>query len=258
MSSYVAKGAIDAAILISARAEWLAALDFYNNPAVSETPFGASFQINIAGKDVLFLQGGWGKVSAAASTQYCIDTWHPQVLINLGTCGGFAGRVKQGEILLVNETLIYDIVERMGNPQEALQHYSMHIDLSRLRPPYPQPVRVARLLSADRDIDPVEIPALVTQYDAIAADWESGAITWTAQRNNTRLLILRGVSDLVSTAGGEIYNSPAFQQRANEIMTSLLQHLPGWIACVGEKNLRRVSPESLVFIPILSVLLRLS
>lgn len=224
----------DTAVLISARAEWRAVIEFYNNPSISESPFGACFRINIAGNDVLFLHGGWGKVAAAASTQYCIDTCHPQVLINLGTCGGFAGRVEQGEILLVNETLIYDIVERMGDALEALQHYTTHIDLSWLRPPYPQPVRTARLLSADRDIDPVEIPALVTQYDAIAADWESGAIAWTAQRNNTRLLILRGVSDLVSTAGGEIYNSMMFEERARGIMISLLEHLPGWIACAEE------------------------
>ena len=234
MSSPIATTGIKTAILISARAEWQAVLDHYNQPPLSESPFGACFQFNIAGNEVLFLHGGWGKVSAAASAQYCIDAWHPKLLINLGTCGGIEGRVEQGEILLVNETLIYDIVERMGDALEALQHYTTRIDLSWLRPPYPQQVRGARLLSADKDIDPEESPALVAQYDAVAADWESGAIAWTAQRNGTRLLILRGVSDLVNPAGGEIYNSREFEGRARDIMISLLEHLPAWIACVSE------------------------
>jgi adenosylhomocysteine nucleosidase len=51
---------------------------------------------------VIFLHGGWGKVSAAASTQFAIYTWHPRIVINLGTCGGFEGEIARGEIILVD------------------------------------------------------------------------------------------------------------------------------------------------------------
>ena len=45
---------------------------------------------------IVFFQGGWGKISAAASTQHVIDRWHPALIINLGTCGGFKGHIEKG------------------------------------------------------------------------------------------------------------------------------------------------------------------
>jgi len=78
----------------------------------------------------VFLHGGWGKIAAAASAQYAIDRWHPALLVNLGTCGGFAGRVEVGDVVLVERTVVYDIIERMGDPREAIADYATTLDLS--------------------------------------------------------------------------------------------------------------------------------
>ncbi len=69
------------------------------------------------------------------------------------------------------------------------------------------------------------------EFGALAADWESAAIAWTAHRNDTPLIILRAVSDLVSETGGELYNGENFGNRAAEVMRPLLRALPGWIRC---------------------------
>jgi adenosylhomocysteine nucleosidase len=70
---------------------------------------------------------------------------------------------------------------------------------------------------------------LIKKYNAVAADWESGAIAWVAQRNGVRCLILRGVSDLVNPATGEAYgNYDLFSQRTKEIMRKLLEWIPLW------------------------------
>ena len=47
--------------------------------------------------------------------QYVIDKYSPDLIVNLGTCGGFEGVVEQGEIILVDKTYVYDIVELMGD-----------------------------------------------------------------------------------------------------------------------------------------------
>ena len=65
----------------------------------------------------------------------------------------------------------------------------------------------------------------------MAADWESAAIAWTARHNDTPVVILRAVSDLVSENGGELYDGGGFNNRAREVMHPLLQALPGWICC---------------------------
>jgi adenosylhomocysteine nucleosidase len=227
---------IPTVVLISAGGEWRAVLSFYQ-PACQTSPYGEYFLAQIGGRPVVFLHGGWGKIAAAASTQYAIQRWRPQQLINLGTCGGFAGLVARGEILLVTSTLVYDIDEKMGDPQQALDHYTTPIDLTWLKEPYPQAVRPACLVSADRDLDPADIGRLHERFGAVAADWESGAIAWVAHCNQVRCLILRGVSDLVGPQGGEAYASiEFFNQSAGRVMTCLLEALPGWMEQVCGKT----------------------
>ncbi len=186
-----------------------------------------------------FYHGGWGKIAAAASTQYVIDRWQPDLLVNLGTCGGFKGRIERGAILLVERTLLYDIIEQMEDPDEAISHYATDLDLSWLEV---EPASVVRglLVSADRDIVAGEIPSLVQKYGAVAADWESGAIAWVAKRSGVPCLILRGVTDLVSPEGGEAYGDISiFHENTRKVMRQLLEGLPGWLDSIRIKD-----PES--------------
>lgn len=234
----MAQAKADLCILISAGGEWRAIRPHYPHAPLEETPFGESFSMVIAGQAVRFLQGGWGKVAAAASTQYAIDRWSPERVINLGTCGGFKGEVTRGNIILAEKTLIYDILEQMSDPIAAIEHYSVTFDLDWLPTPPPQPVLRKTLVSADRDIVAEDIPGLIEQYGAAAADWESGAIGWVAQRNKVPCLILRGVSDLVGATAAEAYGNYAFfEAQCREIMDELLKHLPEWIEAF--KPLRR-------------------
>ena len=185
------------------------------------------------------MHGGWGKIAAGASTQYAVDRWQPKMLVNLGTCGGFEGEVKRGEILLVERTLVYDIYEQMGDPGSHTYHYTTEIDLGWLNEPYPSPVRRGLLISGDRDLIPGEISTLKRKYGAIAGDWESASIAYVAARNRVPVLILRGVSDLVSEQGGEVYgDEPRFEKSAARIMRELLKVLPDWLG-----KARFFSPE---------------
>jgi adenosylhomocysteine nucleosidase len=111
-------------VLISAGAEWRAVLRLYPQASVQYSPYGAWFLTTIAGELLIFLHGGWGKIAAAGSTQYAIDRWQPDLLVNLGTCGGFDGEIERGEIILVERSLVYDIVEQMGDAQQAIDHYT--------------------------------------------------------------------------------------------------------------------------------------
>jgi len=221
-----------ATVLISDNAEWRAVRSYYPKAEIHHSPYGEWFSIEISAKQIIFFQGGWGKIAAAGSAQYAIDTFAPELIMNLGTCGGFVGSVELGEVILVEETLVYDIIEQMTDAQKAIEHYVTRLDLTWLksREPLPLPVRRGRLVSADRDILPSDIHTLRERYGAVAADWESGAIAWVAARNQTQCLILRAVSDMVSERGGEAYgNYELFQERTNDVMRRMLESLPGWI-----------------------------
>jgi len=225
---------IDIVVLISADAEWKPVHEHFARFKPGSTPFGEIFSSEIQADDlrksVVYFHGGWGKINAAASTQYAIDRWHPILLINCGTCGGFEGSIRVNDVLLVRKTVVYDIVEQMGDPQAALTYYATTMDLAWLTKPYPTPVVESILVSADRDIRVDDIPELKKKFGAIAADWESGAIAYTARQNQTPCLILRAVSDIVGVRGGEAYGDPKlFEKRTAPIMKNFLDILPAWI-----------------------------
>jgi adenosylhomocysteine nucleosidase len=218
------------AVLISAGAEWRSVLPLFPQAEIQTSPFSTWFAATIAGQPAIFLHGGWGKIAAAASTQYVIDRWQPRLLVNLGTCGGFAGEIERGEIFLAERTLVYDIIEKMSDPHLAIARYSTDLDLSWLGADLPLPVRRGLLVSADRDLLVEDIAQLKALYGAVAGDWESGAIAWVAERNHIPCLILRGVSDLVSEESGEAYGDYGlFAQRTSEIMPRLVASLPDWL-----------------------------
>ena len=217
-------------VLISANAEWRSVRLLFPEAETQSSPFGEWFDATCDQHPVTFFQGGWGKVSAAASAQYALDHFRPGLLINLGTCGGFEGHIESGAIILVEKTIVYDIIEQMSDAQEAIDAYSTQLDLSWLPESLPQAVRRGLLVSADRDIVVEDIPLLINRFGAVAADWESGAIAWVASKNRVRCLILRGVSDVVGTEGGEAYgNFELFQQRTDQIMGKLVRQLPLWL-----------------------------
>jgi len=217
-------------VIVSADAEWRVVRELYPSLELQNSPYGEYAELLVKNFTVTLFQGGWGKISAAASAQYAIDHFQPDLLINLGTCGGFAGRIETGTIMLVERTLVYDILEQMGDGAEAIQHYASSLDLSWLPVKLPYPISRGLLVSADRDIVTQDMPLLIAKFDAVAADWESGAIAWVADKNHTRLLILRAVTDLVGSAGGEAYgNIELFHERTKTVMTALFKQLPDWL-----------------------------
>ena len=123
-------------VLISADIEWREVKRLFPGEQTHPSPYGEWFRSRVwldgdsKSLEVIYFHGGWGKIAAAGSTQYVIDHWHPELLVNLGTCGGLDGLVDRGTILLVERTLVYDLVEQMGNYDEHIAHYTTILDLS--------------------------------------------------------------------------------------------------------------------------------
>ena len=218
-------------VVISANAEWEGVKPLFSNVEIQYSPYGECFQVTIAQSPILLFHAGWGKTAAAGALQYILDRHQPDLVINLGTCGGFAGVVQRGEVILVERAFMYDIVEMM-DVADVTDYYASSLDLSWLAKPYPYTVRRGLIASADSDLLPEKIRFL-RSHGALAADWESAPLAWVAQKNKVRILILRAVSDLVSEEGGEVYGDiESFNTRAKEIMKMLMDQLPGWLNAV--------------------------
>lgn len=218
-------------VIVSADAEWDAVKPRFPELEIEHYPYGECFPARCGDYPVMFFHAGWGKTASAAALQYIVDHQRPDVIINLGTCGGLAGVVNRGDVILVERAFIYDIVEMMDSA-DVTEYYASSLDLSWLAEPLPFPTRRGLIASADGDLVPDKLTFLRAR-GALAADWESASLAWVAKKNNSRLLILRAVSDVVSEEGGEVYGDiGAFNERTRVIMQRLVDQLPGWLKAV--------------------------
>jgi adenosylhomocysteine nucleosidase len=218
-------------VIVSAIAEWNGLKPLFPDADFRRFPYGECFESHLGKWHVTFFHAGWGKIASAGALQYIIDHYQPDLLVNLGTCGGFEGVLQQGDVVLVEQTFVYDIIELMGD-YDITTYYASSLDLSWLIGPEPHPTRRGTLASADSDLLPEKITFLQSK-GAIAADWESGALAWVATKNNARLLILRAVSDIVNEQSGEAYdNIELFNERSRSIMKQLVEQLPDWLDIV--------------------------
>lgn len=227
---------IQVVVIISAASEWRAVCALYPGSDLQPSPYGDWFTVCDADQPPLvFMHGGWGKIAAAGSTQYAIDHWQPDLLVNLGTCGGFRGHVEQGTIVLVERTIVYDIYELMGDSAAAVDSYATDLDLSWLKEEGAPAVLRTLMVSADQDLVVDRLPELQQRYGAVVGDWESGAIAWVASRNQVPCLILRGVTDLVGEDGGDAYGkADVFHLAAVQMMQRLVADLPAWLAASAQ------------------------
>ncbi len=225
-------------IAIASTTEWEALCKIWDVREISTFVYGEVFSRyyeNASGRvRVFYVRVGWGKISSAAATQFAIDNWKPDWLLNIGTCGGIGGRVKVGEIILATRTEIYDLHVEIGDAEAERNFYAVDLDTKwALRPPYE--IRKGVIVSGDSDLRIDHLAMLVKDYDALGADWESGAIAFVATRNQVPCGILRFVSDLVHERHGESYgeNQHLFTIRIYEGMELFSESISGWIAMMS-------------------------
>ena len=84
-------------VLISAIAEWNAVKEMFPQLEIENSAYGESARLNLAGYDLKLYHSGWGKIASAGMMQYVTDHDQPDLVVNLGTCGGFEGLVEQGD-----------------------------------------------------------------------------------------------------------------------------------------------------------------
>ena len=221
-------------VIISSDGEWATVPRIFPKVEFSQSPHGEWFTHMMNDETVIFYHGGWGKVPSAASTQYIIDRWKPELVVNIGTCGGFHGEVEKFDVVLVEKAVIYDIFSLMSDSETTVGRTTTTIDLDWLGGSLPMNVSRATIVSGDRDIHPEDIESLKQKYGAKAGDWESGSIAYVCKKNGVKLLILRGVSDIVSTQGGEAYDGKKalWYESAERIIGELVESLPDWLRLV--------------------------
>ena len=157
------------------------------------------FTGTMAGKEVVAMKCGIGKVNAAIGALTMIENFHPQVVINSGVAGGTGGTAGILDIVLASEIAYHDVWcgpgTEWGEAAGCPRFFPCPIDAGKAA----EALGAKAGLIASGDIfvsraeDVERILALYPQ--AMAVDMESAAIAQTCWIKATPMIALRVVSD---------------------------------------------------------------
>lgn len=177
---------------------------------------------NIEGGEVVIVQCGIGKVSAAVSTQILIDRFDIDMVILTGLAGSLVPYLQQGDIVVSNYLVQYDVdltafgrrvgelpeVGRMieADPQIVNRITEAYDTVFGGRPDRPQLV-VGTVVSGDRFVsDKKKISWLQREFGALATEMEGAAVGQVCYLNKLPFAVIRTISDDATEDAGDQFS----------------------------------------------------
>jgi nucleoside phosphorylase len=221
-------------VQICSELEWQAVKDILNpqNEDTNNYPYGEYFGQAIGHKQIIIFNSGDTKTKSAAACQYAIDHWNPKIIIVLGTCGGVDERLKLLDVVSADKTAQYDCIIRMAGENNYF-YPTFDVDIDNIWIDYslfPEKIHSGLIATADQDIDYAKRKELI-KHNVLAADWESGAISYVCKMNKIKCCIIRGVTDVPTgndkKQGTDYkYNTPLIMKKLiNDILPCLLKQI---------------------------------
>ncbi len=192
----------------------------------------------INNKTVILAQSGVGKVNAALNTQYIIDTYKPDIIINTGVAGGIADGLDVGDVVIGTYLVQHDFdVTVLGyargymctgvEKDKPTKYYcdkklieKFQISLQQNMPS--KKIHQGVIASGDKFVSGKEIKKEINEYfGALAVEMEGCAIAQVATRNKIPFIVTRAISDLADGKTAEYQNE--FEKKISEVSTQTIK-----------------------------------
>lgn len=179
----------------------------------------------IAGKEVVIVKCGIGKVNAAICTQILIDCFPVTGIVNTGVAGSLNADIDIGDIVFSTDTVEHDMdVAALGYapgviPDAEVSIYPADEKLQKLAQSAVCAADLqvktfsGRVVSGDQFVSSKEKKAwLVNTFGGICTEMEGASIAHAAYMNQVPYLVVRAVSDKADDSAEVDY--PAFKEKA--------------------------------------------
>ena len=196
------------------------------------------FTGTINNKFIILAQSGVGKVNAALNTQYIIDTFKPDIIINTGVAGGITDGLDVGDIVIGTYLVQHDFdVTVLGyakgymctgvEKDKPTKYYcdkelveKFQTSLEKNMPA--KKIHHGVIASGDKFISGKEIKKEINEYfGAIAVEMEGCAIAQVATKNKIPFVVTRAISDLADGKTAEYQNE--FEKKMSEVSTQTIK-----------------------------------
>lgn len=191
------------------------------------------FDGELAGKEVVIVRSGIGKVNAGICTQILVDDFQVEAVINTGVAGSLKNEINIGDIVLSSDSLQHDmdatgfgyepgVIPRME--QSVFVADNGLVELAKKVNEQVNPeiqTFVGRVVSGDQFIsDKEKKDYLVEQFQGYCTEMEGAAIAQTCYVNEIPYLVIRAISDKADNSATMDYGE--FEAKAIEHTVKLL------------------------------------
>ena len=199
--------------------------DRIDNPKIDTIAGTDYYSGTIGNYDVIIMQCGMGKVSAALGAQAMITHYEPDYIINTGCAGALSSDLDVGDIVVATKTVEWDLdTIDIGNPRgyvTALDQIEMDADKvlsDRIVNAIDEGVNIKTglVVSGDQFVDkPEQRELILTSFpEALCAEMEGAAIGHVCCQNKVPFCIIRCISDNANGDSG--VNFAEFSESAGE------------------------------------------
>lgn len=167
--------------------------------------------------ELCFILSGIGKVNAAIHTQYVIDKYAVDIVINVGVAGSLSNNLNFGDVVVATDLVQHDMnVEAFGIPlgqiprmdvfsfksSECLLEKARQIKVSECA------VQFGRIVSGDQFIDDKDKALfLVKEFKALACEMEGAAVAHVCHVNEVPFIVIRALSDMAGQGDSDAIHS---------------------------------------------------
>jgi len=190
----------------------------------------------LAGKEVVVVKSGIGKVNAAVCTQVLSDLFDVSAIINTGIAGSLKNEINICDLVLSTDALQHDVdavafgydlgvIPRMETSIFKADEKILKLAGECCREILSEVnVFTGRVVSGDQFISDKEKKNWIAQtFNGYCTEMEGAAIAQTAYLNNIPFLIIRAISDKADDSASMDY--PAFEKLAIEHSVKLMRRI---------------------------------
>ena len=200
----------------------VAVMDIEREETKAQMTFKAG---KLAGKDVVIVRSGIGKVNAAVCTQILVDDFGVDYVINTGIAGSLKNEINIADIVISDDVLHHDMdatgfgyapgqIPRMDTLSFKADAKLIELAKESCAKVVPQiGVHVGRVVSGDQFIADKETKENIsTLFAGYCTEMEGAAIAQTAHLNEVPFVVLRAISDKADDSASMDY--PTFEKQA--------------------------------------------
>lgn len=181
----------------------------------------------LAGKEVVVVKSGVGKVNAAVCTQILVDEFQVEAVVNTGIAGSLRAEIDIGDMVISTDLVHHDMdATGFGYPLgqiPQMEVFSFEADerLAKLAQKACEEVNPeikafkGRIVSGDQFVSDDGVKKkIVGNFDGYCTEMEGAAIAQAAYLNSVPFVVVRAISDKAD--GSASLDYPTFERLAVE------------------------------------------